>query len=105
MASPLFRSRRHQVSRKLSRRGRSWRVAFEQLEDRQLLASDWHNALLPTDVNVDRRVSPLDALQVINMLNSDLSLQLPDLGAGESPDAYYGPSHKKCRIGIARNCD
>ena len=49
-------------------------VQFEQLELRQLLASDCglllHHAELPEDVNSDQIVTPLDALTVINFLNS-----------------------------------
>ena len=47
------------------------RSLFEPLEERRLLASDWHNALVSTDVNNDRNISPLDALLVINKLNVD----------------------------------
>ena len=42
----------------------------EALEARQLMASDLaHNFLLPHDVNDDHRVTPSDALMVINKLN------------------------------------
>jgi len=89
MASSFFRTRRH-VSRKPARRASyNRRVLMEQLEDRRLLAADWHNALLATDVNADRRVSPRDALIVINMLDTEGSLQLPELAPGVIPDAYY----------------
>lgn len=45
------------------------RLFSEVLETRTLMASDFHNFLEPHDVNDDRRVSPLDALVVINKLN------------------------------------
>jgi Calx-beta domain/SdrD B-like domain/Dockerin type I domain len=43
------------------------------LESRELLAGDvavtpWHNSLMPADVNFDQRVSPIDALVIINDL-------------------------------------
>lgn len=46
------------------------RLRFEQLEVRRLLAADWTNAVNPLDVNVSGQVSALDALIVINDLNS-----------------------------------
>ena len=89
MASLAFRNRRC-ISRKPAQRASfSRRAFFEQLEDRRLLAAGWQNALLATDVNADRRVSPLDALFVINMLESGGSVQLPELAAGVNPNAYY----------------
>jgi hypothetical protein len=92
MASSFFGSRR-QASRKSGRRSTHRRRAFfEQLEDRRLLAADWHNALVATDVNADRRVSPIDGLMVINMLESEGSLQLPEMAAGAHPNAYYDTS-------------
>lgn len=62
-------------------------TGFETLEDRKLLAGDspWHNGALPTDVNADKVVTPVDALVVINELNRtgarDLAL---DSASGES---------------------
>ncbi len=47
------------------------RALFEQLEQRQMLNSDWHNPARPVDVNNDLLVSPMDALLVINQLNAD----------------------------------
>ena len=43
---------------------------FEQLEQRLMMNSDWRNPARPLDVNNDMHVSPLDALVVINALNS-----------------------------------
>jgi Dockerin type I domain len=55
------RSNRNRPNRKL---------VPEALEARQLMASDLaHNFLLPHDVNDDHRVTPSDALMVINKLN------------------------------------
>ena len=68
------------------------RSLFEPLEERRLLASDWHNALVSTDVNNDRNISPLDALLVINKLNVDGSKPLPQLSPGAKPTAYYDTS-------------
>ena len=45
-------------------------MAFEKLETRWLLTSVAQNPLHATDVNGDCRVSPIDALVVINELNS-----------------------------------
>lgn len=39
-----------------------------------------HNAYMPTDVNGDSRTSPSDALTIINILNSDGSLDLNSIG-------------------------
>ncbi len=62
---------------------------FEQLESRQLLASDCglnlHHAALPEDVNSDQIVTPLDALTVINFLNSRAERNVCRMeGEGES---------------------
>src|SRR4051812_10526035 len=64
--SPAQRPRARQ-----SRRG-----IVECLESRNLLASNtlaslapWHNPLNKIDVNNDHKISPLDALTVINQLN------------------------------------
>lgn len=46
------------------------RLVSEQLEGRSLMAGDLsHNFLEPNDVNDDSRISPVDALLVINTLN------------------------------------
>ena len=46
------------------------RFAFETLELRRLMASDWQNAVNPRDVNSSGLVTPLDALVIINEINS-----------------------------------
>lgn len=47
-------------------------LAFEQYEPRQLMADcGRHNAVLPADVDTDRVVAPIDALILINLLNSN----------------------------------
>ena len=48
-------------------------LRMESLERRELMASDmaaFHNYLAPSDVDGDFQISPLDALIVINNLNS-----------------------------------
>lgn len=88
----LSRSRRR-VFRKMvgtpSRRSLARRRLFERLEDRRVMASDWQNAFVATDVNNDRSISPLDVLLVINKLNQDGIKQLPQLSPGMRPSAYY----------------
>lgn len=46
------------------------RMRFEILEDRRMLFSDFQNPFDKLDVNDDESISPLDALIVINYLNS-----------------------------------
>ena len=51
----------------------STRIAyFEQLEARRVMATAiWHNAVQPLDVDgVDRIISPLDVLQIVNEINA-----------------------------------
>ncbi|MEZ6087443.1 MAG: dockerin type I domain-containing protein [Pirellulaceae bacterium] len=52
----------------MANRHRPDKLRFEQLEDRRMLAPLWQNPILPTDVNNDLSVSPLDALLVLNYL-------------------------------------
>ncbi len=59
-------------------------LRLEALEQRQLMAGDimpFHNSLVAADVNGDFSISPLDALVVINRLNSQGAGSL----AGQSP--------------------
>ena len=49
------------------------KLFFESLESRRLLAADlllFQNPIEPLDVNLDRHVSPVDALAIINELNA-----------------------------------
>ena len=50
---------------------------FEQLESRQLLASDWQNIALIRDVDRSGLVTPLDALILINAINATGIRDLP----------------------------
>ena len=67
-------------SRKAQRKSWLKRVLrLESLEKRQLMAADlplFHNDMIPWDVNGDFSVSPLDALVVINRLNTQGSSSL-----------------------------
>jgi hypothetical protein len=48
-------------------------MGCEQLESRQLLASDvlqWHNIYNPEDTNDDGYLNPMDALRVINSIHT-----------------------------------
>ncbi len=59
-------------------------LRLESLEQRHLMAGDvmpFHNALVATDVNGDFNISPLDALVIINRINSQGSGSL----AGQVP--------------------
>jgi RHS repeat-associated protein len=60
---------------------------FEQLEQRLMMNSDWRNPARPLDVNNDMYVSPLDALVVINALNSRGASS--DLGVRQNRLASY----------------
>ncbi len=62
------------------------RSRYEILEARMLLASDLHNQGNPYDVNLDERVSALDALVVINALD-----QQPN-GEAESESGAASPT-------------
>jgi len=72
-------------SRKAQRQSWLKRVLrLESLEKRQLMAADlplFHNDMIPWDVNGDFAVSPLDALVVINRLNTQGSSSL----TGQAP--------------------
>jgi hypothetical protein len=67
----LRKPQRSAAKREFLRRG----LAAEQLESRAMLAGDWFysdfwNGAMPEDVNNDRYVSPIDALLIINELNT-----------------------------------
>jgi hypothetical protein len=72
MASP-WHTRRSQRRRKRNRAKRpERRVQLEMLEPRLLLTSAWQNPFQPVDVNDDGAVTPLDALLVINHLQTQI---------------------------------
>ncbi|QDT04454.1 hypothetical protein K227x_28450 [Rubripirellula lacrimiformis] len=76
--------------RNLSRKPRNHRrgLRIESLEKRQMMAGDLgslHNAAMPSDVNGDGDVTPIDALNVINYL-SRLSSPEGEFGAPASAD-------------------
>lgn len=69
---------------------RSQGILKDTSSDNQVsyVGSCWHNPIDPYDVSGDQRVTPLDALIVMNYVNSRLGdLQLPPLPS--SPPAYY----------------
>jgi RHS repeat-associated protein len=72
MASP-WHTRRSERRRKRNRGKRpERRVQLEMLEPRLLLTSAWQNPFQPVDVNDDGAVTPLDALLVINHLQTQI---------------------------------
>ncbi len=83
------RSSVRNVANDRRRRSLTRQRLLEQLEQRFLLASDWHNQFIANDVNDDFRVSAIDALMVINKLATQGGLPLPTLAQGTRPDAYY----------------
>lgn len=80
--------RRHKAGKnRHARRNRS--LAFESLQARlPFSASPWHNAALPEDVNNDAKVSPLDALAVINFLHANRSNASPSRPNSEGEGGY-----------------
>ncbi len=69
----------------------SKRLAFEGLELRRVMVSDWQNPGQVWDVNHDLAVSPIDALQGINRLNSGVSRTFPARPIG-STEPYFDVS-------------
>lgn len=61
------------------------RLMPEQLENRLLLAADFHNFSNPLDVSNDFNVTAIDALMVINELNSDRQSS----AEGENQRGYF----------------
>ncbi|MEZ6111933.1 MAG: dockerin type I domain-containing protein [Pirellulaceae bacterium] len=53
------------------------RILFQGLPSKMATSSLWHNSLLRADVNADGVVSPIDALLVINWINSEGAGSLP----------------------------
>ncbi|MDF1843957.1 MAG: dockerin type I domain-containing protein [Rubripirellula sp.] len=74
-------TRRRRPSKSLKRKSRILRS--ERLEARQLMAGDLslHNEALPSDVNGDGNVSPVDALAVVNYLTRAHSAEGEFLGS------------------------
>ncbi|MFO0922805.1 MAG: dockerin type I domain-containing protein [Pirellulales bacterium] len=75
-----FASKSQKVATRTTARSKR-RLRLEALEGRALMAGDLaHNFLHPVDVNDDGRVTPLDALHVINRLNrsADDSASTPE---------------------------
>lgn len=54
--------------------------------------TSWQNPIQPFDVNYDNFVSPIDALLVINFLNSDRDSQLPSRSLIDALPPYFDPS-------------
>ncbi len=68
--SKVLQKARQTASRKTAKKRGESRLRVEALERRDLMAADFlHNPLIAQDVNGDFRVTPLDALSVINHLN------------------------------------
>lgn len=82
---------RNRLGRKTSsKRALSRLLKMESLERRELMAADlapFHNYLAPSDVDGDFQVSPLDALVVINQLNSS---GMGSLNNRNAPDSRRG---------------
>lgn len=74
MSASLNRKVRNRQAQKTTRKSLLSRMLkLESLERRELMASDvaaFHNYLAPSDVDGDFKISPLDALVVINALNT-----------------------------------
>jgi hypothetical protein len=49
----------------------------------------WQNGSNALDVNADGKISPIDALQVVNKLNEDGAGPLPDPTPGNQPPPFY----------------
>jgi uncharacterized protein GlcG (DUF336 family) len=65
-------------------------LSFESLQARlPFSASPWHNAALPEDVNNDAKVSPLDALAVINFLHTNPSSSSPSRPSSEGEGGSF----------------
>src|SRR5687767_5066718 len=101
---PALRSlftRKAIIPRRSPRSFRSRLAATERPEARALLAADvlaaWHNQASPCDVNADGCVTPMDALRIINELNTGGARQLSApaitrasfMAAGDSQPNFY----------------
>lgn len=63
-----------------------------QAAEEEGLPASWTNPQQPLDVNDDSFVGPIDALQVINTLNSDGARQLSTPSASNAPPPYLDSS-------------
>lgn len=93
---PLRQGRRSPTKRSFVRRG----LLAERLETRSMLAgdffvSDYWNAARPEDVNADSHISPVDALLIINQLNTGGSQQLSPVAGPDSPEGGEGEQDGK----------
>lgn len=74
---------KHKQSRRQSKT-LSRQPLIESLEDRRMLSADWRNPADNFDVNADQRITPLDALQVINEFKRRSATE----GGSQLSDAY-----------------
>ena len=63
------------------------KLKFERLEARQLMASDWMNAVNAMDVNSSGEVTPLDVLLIVNEINQNGSRELAALSPASTVPA------------------
>ncbi len=73
---------------------RNRRLACEALETRSLLSADGlcvHNFRMPEDANNDGTITPLDALVVINQINSNVSASASTKMVDVNADGYLSP--------------
>ena len=75
--------------------------SFEILESRRVMASDWQSTPNALDVDSSGLVLPLDALLVVNDINSDGVRQLP----ATRPQDYVGPLCDTTGDGILSGLD
>lgn len=70
---------------------RNRRMLFETLESRRVLAAAWRNPVDALDVTQDQRISPLDALVVVNDLNRRGAREL-EAARGSTEAPFYDVS-------------
>jgi YD repeat-containing protein len=71
-------NRRQPLTRNAKLKANRHRITrFEQLETRWLMAVDWRNPVDALDVDANGAIVPLDALEIINRLNSNEPNSLP----------------------------
>jgi hypothetical protein len=99
LARPSRKSRKSVAKRDFLRRS----LMAERLETRNLLAgdffeSDFWNPARPLDVNADTHVSPIDALLVINELNTGGARGLTGTGSGSPPPVDQGEGENQAGV-------